>query len=957
MSQTVSTPGQQIEPQLQPQLQIEHRTDPFGLGDPQPRLSWSLASAAPDWEQRGYELEFSPEGGDASTVRVESPEQVLVPWPFEPLASRARGSVRVRVFGSAAESDFSESVVVEAALLNAEDWQAQFISPAAAPGTTAGGHDDPAPIVFTDATVDGELASARLYITALGVYRFSINGQRIGDEELAPGWTSYSHRLRYQTYDVTEQLRSGTNRLEGILGNGWYRGRLGWQDNFDIYGDRLALLAQVELTYTDGRTEIIGTGADWRTCASGILMDDIYDGQHTDLRIANTSEGREVSDPSTAGVEVIERDFSTLVAPDGPPVRITEVLPAVSVDRSPSGQLLVDFGQNLVGWVRLRVSGSAGDQITLRHAEVLEHGELGVRPLRGAQATDIFWLAGTGEEVLEPQFTFHGFRYLEVSGVDDLRADQIEAAVIHSDLRRTGWFESSDPDLNQLHANVVWGMRGNFLDVPTDCPQRDERLGWTGDIQVFSPTASFLYDTAGFLGSWLKDLAVEQYDDGSVPFVIPSVLPHDAPAAAAWGDAATVVPWVMYERFADLDLLRSQFSSMKRWVDKINSLAGDDGVWAGGFQFGDWLDPTAPPENAAAAQADPDVVASAHLVHSAQIVVRAAELLGETEDAAHYGQIAQRALDGFNAEYVTGNGRILSDCPTVYSLAICWTLLTDPEQRAAAGQRLATVVRKAGFRVSTGFVGTPLILDALSEVGEDDLAYRLLLEKGCPSWLYPITMGATTIWERWDSMLPDGSINPGEMTSFNHYAFGAVADWMHRRLAGLAPSAPGYRSIVVRPVPGGGLTSAKASHTSPYGEISVAWQRSDGQFTLDLTVPPGVSATVHLPGTDETQEVRNGTHSWTVADPISDGDAVPPKTIRDVLDRPDLWNSASQILVDNGVVEDSAQLAHRIGPIHDAPVAAFPGAQGNRRTGEVPDYVSQIQKLLGITAPEKESAR
>ncbi|GAA2099369.1 glycoside hydrolase family 78 protein [Microlunatus panaciterrae] len=925
-------------------LQIEHRADTLGLGTARPRLSWTISTDAADWRQTGYEVEYSPAGGQAHTARVDSTEQVLVPWPFEPLTSRERGTLRVRALGSAGQTELSEPVALEAGLLDPADWQARFITPAG-----GGGHEDPAPIVFSDTELSGEVASARLYVTALGLYRFSINGQRVGAEELAPGWTSYSHRLRYQTFDVTDLLQTGTNRLEAILGNGWYRGRLGWSDKFDLYGDRLGLLAQLEISYADGRTEVVGTDASWSSCPSGILFDDIYDGQRTDLRVPNTAGD------AAAGVEVLDRDLSTLVAPEGPPVRITEVLAARSVDRSPSGKLLVDFGQNLVGWVRLKVSGQSGQEITIRHAEVLEHGELGVRPLRSAKATDTFVLSGAGEELLEPQFTFHGFRYVEVTGVDELTADQIEAAVLHSDLERTGWFESSDADLNQLHANVVWGMRGNFLDVPTDCPQRDERLGWTGDIQVFSPTASFLYDTAGFLSSWLKDLAVEQHPDGSVPFVIPDIIRSEAPAAAAWGDAATVVPWVLYERFGDMDVLRTQFASMKRWVDKISSLAGPDGVWAGGFQFGDWLDPIAPPDDPAAAQADPDVVATAHLVHSAQLVARTAELLGEDADAAHYSEIAARALAGFDAEYVSANGRVLSDCPTVYSLALVWSLLSD-EQRSRAGERLATLVRKAGFRVSTGFVGTPLILDALSEVGEDELAYRLLLEKGCPSWLYPITMGATTIWERWDSMLPDGSINPGQMTSFNHYALGAVADWMHRRLAGLAPAAPGYRKITVRPIPGGGLTWAKASHRSPYGLVSVSWRRSDGRFNLDVTVPPGSTAEVFLPGSETPEQVGHGSHSWNVADRVEQEE--PVETVRDVLDHKPLWDSVTQILIEHGVVDDAAQVAQQLGAVHDAPVEAISViARREMQGGDIPDYLKKINNLLGIGSGEKESVR
>ncbi|WP_245574155.1 family 78 glycoside hydrolase catalytic domain [Amycolatopsis nigrescens] len=818
----------------------------LGIGTASPRLSWQVDTTDPDWAQTAYELDL-----DGTVVRVDSAEQVLVPWPFAPLRSRTLAALRVRVASGDRWSDWSEPSTVETGLLAAEDWAARFISP-----VTLGAIDAPAPILSRTVTLRPGIAWARLYVTAHGVYTATMNGAPVGDEVLAPGWTAYQHRLRYQTHDVTALLREGENTLDVLLGNGWFRGRLAWIGKRAFYGERLALLAQLEVGYQDGSVDVIGTDELWTARASGILADDLYDGQHTDFRPAKSTIDT---------VEVVEADLGRLVAPEGPPVRVTEVLPAVEVWRSPSGKTLVDFGQNLVGRVRLRLRNAlAGTEVTVRHAEVLEHGELGVRPLRSAKATDTYVLADAAEVTLEPALTFHGFRYAEVTGAE-VSAEDLDAVVIGTDLRRTGWFGCSDPDLERFHRNVVWGMRGNFADVPTDCPQRDERLGWTGDIQVFAPTATFLFDTAGFLSTWLADLAAEQHHDGAVPFVIPDVLAEGSPAATAWGDAATVVPWVLYQRFGDVGILERQFDSMRGWVDKIAGLT-TDGVWAGGFQFGDWLDPDAPPDNPFAAKADPDVVATAYLVRSAEIVADAARVLGR--DPGEYAKLAARTRAAFARHYVTGAGRILSDAPTVYALALEWALLPTGEQRAHAAGRLAELVRANEFRISTGFVGTPLVTDALCSSGYPDLAYRLLLEKSCPSWLYPVTMGATTVWERWDSMLPDGSINPGEMNSFNHYALGAVADWMHRTLAGLAPAAPGYREITVKPVPDAALTHASARHSTPYGDASVAWRRDDGRFTLDVELPPGTRATVHLPG-GETVGVRHGRHSWTVADPVA----------------------------------------------------------------------------------------
>ena len=681
---------------------------------------------------------------------------------------------------------WSRPATVEVGLLGSDDWTARFVSP------RDNSYGSPAPLLAGVADLPDGIVKARLYATAHGVYLPELNGERVGDEELAPGWTAYQYRLRYQTYDVTSLVRPGENRLEFLVGNGWYRGRLGFQDQKEVYGNRLAVLAQLEVTTADGQVHTFGSDDTWTSRESAVLADDLYDGQRTDLR-------RTPGEPTP--VDVLDADLGLLVAPDGPPVRITDVLPAVEISTSPSGKTLIDFGQNLVGRVRLTVrGGAAGDEVVLRHAEVLEHGELGVRPLRTAKATDSYILAGSDEVTLDSPLTFHGFRYAEVTGVSDLRKEDLEAIVVGSDLPRTGWFDSSHALLNRFHENVVWGMRGNFVDVPTDCPQRDERLGWTGDIQVFSPTASFLFDTAGFLTNWLADLSAEQQKDGSVPFVVPDVLKNSAPATAAWGDAATIVPWVIYERTGDAGLLARQLPSMRAWVDKMADLAGDDLLWSGGFQFGDWLDPTAPPENPFRAKADPDVLATAHLARSAEVVAKAAEVVGDADLAREYADLAARVRQAFAAEYTTEGGRVLSDATTNYALALQWALLPTESQRERAGKRLADLVRTAGFRISTGFVGTPLIADALADSGHPDLAYRLLLQTACPSWLYSVTMGATTVWERYDSMLPDGSINPGQMTSFNHYALGAVADWMHRRVAGLAAGDPGYRTIVVRPL-------------------------------------------------------------------------------------------------------------------------------------------------------------
>ncbi|QSB12868.1 glycoside hydrolase family 78 protein [Natronosporangium hydrolyticum] len=912
---------------------FEHHTGAgpvLGTGARAPRLSWQLsptesAELPPDFRQDGYEIEMTRAGQSPQRFRVDSPDQVLVPWPGPPLTSRESATVRVRVRSGETWTDWSDPATVETGLLAPADWRARFVSPQG-----IGGLDRPAPILRGTLTVPAEVVRARLYATAHGCYRAELNGQPVTDEVLAPGWTSYRHRLRYQTYDVTGLLRPGDNQLAVLLGNGWHRGRLGFLGERARYGDRLALLAQLEVTTADGAVHVLATDGSWTAYESEVLADDLYDGQRTDLRLATRTAPE-------GPVEEVPGDLDALVAPEGPPVRVTQTLPAEQVFRSPSGATLVDFGQNLVGWVRLRVRGhQSGHEIVVRHAEVLEDGELGVRPLRTARATDSYLLAGPDEVVLEPTLTCHGFRYAEVIGVTELSADDITAVVLGSDLRRTGWFESSEPLLDRFHENVVWSARGNFLDLPTDCPQRDERLGWTGDIQVFSPSASFLFDAAGFLSSWLADLAADQYPDGTVPFVVPDILPFSQPAAA-WGDAATIVPWQLYQRTGDLGLLARQLPSMRAWVDRVAALAGPRRVWAGGFQFGDWLDPTAPPDAPFQARTDPDVIATAHLARSASIVAEAAELLGEPDVAARYAELAAEVREAFVAEYLTPGGRVLSDTPTAYALALVWDLMPQA-LRARAGARLADLVRRAGFRISTGFVGTPLVADALTDTGHVDVAYRLLAQTGCPSWLYPVTMGATTVWERWDSMLPDGSINPGEMTSFNHYALGAVADWLHRRVAGLAPAASGYRELLVRPVPGRWLQSAGARHLTPYGEAAVDWERGDGQLTLRVRVPVGTHATVHVPGAPDPVRVGHGAHEWRVADPTPAAPALSSAaTVRDLMDHEPGWTQFVAAAVAAGVATDEPGVAAALGRYLDRPAEAAVAALtwgGGRPGGE-----------------------
>lgn len=700
-----------------------------------------------------------------------------------------------------------------------------------------------APILRATVHLDeghGAITNAQWHVSALGVFEARINGAPVGNEVLSPGWSAYEWRVRYRSYNVTARVRDGVT-LECLLGNGWYRGRLGWSGARCIYGDRLGLIAQLDVTFADGHVQSIETNESWSAHPSTTTENDLYDGQ--------TIDARRASEEKESAVEVLDFDTSRLVPYVGPPVVRRERLKPTRVWTSPSGKTLVDFGQNLVGWIRLRATGAAGTAITVRHAEVLENDELCTFPLRTAKATDTFILSG-GNDEFEPTLTFHGFRYAEVEGFPgSLTADDLEAVVVHSDMRRTGYFECSDDIVNQLHRNVVWGLRGNFLDVPTDCPQRDERLGWTGDLAVFAPTAAYLYDVDGFLRDWLLDLAAEQKDQGRVPVAIPDILKFDKQRAsglgaiidttAIWADASIWVPWALWMAYGDVSVLDTQFESMAAHMRRVESMMSPNGLWDQGFQFGDWLDPDAPVDQPWHAKVKPQVVATACVYRSARMLAEAARLTYRVDESAEFDALATRTRAAFNEHFVEPNGRILSDAATGYALAIVFGLLDDDIAKLA-GNRLAELVEERKFRISTGFAGTPYMTDALTMTGHLDHAYRLLLERECPSWMYAVTQGATTIWERWDSMLPDGSINDGGMTSFNHYALGAVADWMHRTIGGITPLEPGYAKVLVDPKPGGGITWAKASLDTRHGTIKVDWHLEGDRLVVDVEAPDAI---------------------------------------------------------------------------------------------------------------------
>ncbi len=839
------------------------------VGTARPRLSWIVENAV-DWTQRGYELRDAD-----TTVAVESDASLFVPWPFADIRSREQRIVQVRAASDdGRRTDWSDRLVVEAGLLDPADWRAAFVGSAEA--VPAAG--TPSSYLRHGFDVAGPVAAARLYVTALGVFEPYLNGSALGDQVLAPNWTSYYNRLRYQIFDVTDRIQQGRNVVGAVLGDGWYRGPV----SKGVYGDRLALLAQLELLFTDGTRQTVVTDESWRATTGPILAGCIYDGELYDARLELPGwAGADYDDSDWRAVAIVDHPQVSLVAPTDPPIRRIEEVPVVEVLASPSGTVICDFGQNLAGRLRIQVTGEAGDTVTIRHGEVLCDGDLYRENLGTARAEDTYILKGDGVETWEPRFTYRGFRYAEIDGwPGTFDPAQVTAVVLHTDFERTGWFECSDPLVDRLHENSVWTMRSNFLGLPTDNPQRGERRGWTGDAGLFAPSAAFLYDVNGLFASWLADLAADQGADGRMPHTVPSCVfipppPDDAeewirPAwlcsSAAWGDAAVIVPWVLYQRFGDIGLLTRQWDSMRKWVDYAERLAGPTRLWDSTFHFGDWLDPLAAPDRPHRGQTPPEVLATAYFARSAELVARTADVLGHDDDARNYKSLAEQVRMAFRTAFMDDAGNLAVPSATAQALLLAFCLAETDEQRRRAGARLSRIVTGSGYRMSTGLIGTAIICDALCEAGDLAAAYRLVLQTEYPSWLHMVKMGATTIWERWDGIHPDGRINPEPMNSLNQYALGTIVDWLHRTVAGLEPAEPGYRKIRFHPRPGGGLTHASARHRTPYGMAAISWHLDAGRLEIEVQVPANTEAEVLLPGpTTPPVCVRSGTHRWSVA--------------------------------------------------------------------------------------------
>jgi alpha-L-rhamnosidase len=854
------------------QLTTEYHTNPIGIDIVKPRLSWQISTEKQNWKQAAYEIRAAISISDLqkgkkllwSSGKEISDQSVNILYAGPKLSSMQRVYWKVRVWDSNNQtSEWSSPAYWEMGILENEKWVASYI---AMDDITTEKKSHPSQYFRKEFQANKSIKSARVYVTSLGLYELYLNGQKVGNDLFTPGYTSYNHRLQYQTYDVTKMVQKN-NAIGAIVGDGWYRGNIGWNGDYAFYGKQLALLVQLKIDYTDGTSSIILSDKDWKASYGPILESDMYNGEKYDARLEMTGwANSNFDDNEWSKVEILNHSKSILVAPQGPAVRAIEEVKPKKLITTLKGEIVLDLGQNIVGWARMKVNGNAGEKVTLQFAEVLDkEGNFYTINLRAAEATDSYILKGEGEEVFEPHFTSHGFRYIKVIDYPGtLSLDAITGVVIHSEMAPTGSFSTSDPMINQLQSNIRWGQKDNFLDIPTDCPQRDERAGWTGDAQVFSMTAAYNFNVASFYTKWLQDLKADQFENGLVPNEIPDILTGAEGVSAkggatGWADAAVIIPWTVYQSYGDKRILEEQYSSMKGWVDYMAKESGDDFLWnnQNHWHWGDWLAYNADKPDYNGSVTEKDLIATAYAYYSTTLLSKTAAIIGKSEDVVKYQKLARRIKEAFIKEYITPNGRLVSHTQTAYALAISFDLIPT-ELIGKSAEYFAQDVEKFGH-LTTGFLGTPLLCTTLSKIGRDDLAFMLLNRKEFPSWLYPITMGATTIWERWDTQKPDGTIIEG-MNSFNHYAYGAIGEWLYTHVGGLKidPEIPGYKHILFEPNPGGGLTAANAEFQSLYGSIKSNWKIDQKIFNYEVVIPPNTTGTVSLKGATSSTLKLNG---------------------------------------------------------------------------------------------------
>jgi len=826
------------------QLKTNRIVNPLGFAIEKPAFSW-IVEDTHDKTQTAAQVLVSLDS-DFRRVIFDSGKvdgSIIDSLAYHPpilVSPRTRYYWKVRVWGEN-ESAESEAAWFETSKME-ESWNAQWITPDT---------DDNQlhTILYHYFVLPDKAVSARAYICGLGLYHFELNGKKVGNEYFNPNCNAYDQWIQYQTFDILEYLATGSNLVSFMLGNGWYKGRYGANGGAtEFYGDRFALICEIHVTLENGAEVIIGTDPSWKAQPSPVIASDIFDGETCDARI-----GKVVPAPDkTFGVRPIEIDMARLEARRSLPVCINEEIKPIAIIHTPAGETVMDMGQNMTGWLRFRTNAPSGTRIHLQFGEVLQGGNFFRDNLRTAKAEYIY-VADGSDTVVEPYFTFFGFRYVKISGWSgDLNLNDFTGCVVYSRMDIIGEIETSNEKVNQLFRNAMWGQKGNFLDIPTDCPQRDERLGWSGDTQMFSGTACFNMDSAAFFSKYAYDLYKEQAKTGGmVPHIIP-MSNLDKGGSTAWGDVATILPWNVYEFYGDTDILEQQFGSMCAWVDYIRDIddaSGGKRLWTEGTHFGDWLSLDASDPTSRKGGTPHDFIASAFYCYSAGIVAKAATVLGKRKQAEAYGRLSAEIKAAIQREYFTATGRLAVPTQTGYVLALFMDLVPEAHRERVQNDLIAKLNEdKAHLR--TGFVGTPYLCRVLSDIGANDLAYRLLLNEDYPSWLYAINLGATTIWERWNSLNPDGSISSTGMNSLNHYAYGSIVEWMYRNMCGLNPCSDevtGFRSALIAPQPDKSIQWVRARYRSAAGLYESGWQfDAEGRLILEISIPFNASAKVIL---------------------------------------------------------------------------------------------------------------
>ena len=866
-------------------LRCEYLVNPQGLDETSPRLSWAMESERRGARQTAYRVCVASSavalaGGEADlwdTGRVESDASTQIAYEGAALGSRMSCHWQVEVWDESGASMTSEPAQWTMGLLEAGEWKAKWIThdpeiverdaEATAPTMTEPGTP---PLLRKEFGVKGKIARAMVYVSGRGLFELRINGAKVGEDIFAPEWTDYDKRIHYRTYDVTEMVREGENAIGAMLGDGWWSGYVGWQETRARYGSlENSLMVQLEVELEGGERVTVGTDGSWKCEAGPILTSDFMMGEHYDARRDRAGwDAAGYDDGAWLEVREVAAPGVPLVAQRSQPVQVVETLTPVSVNEIEPGVFIYDLGQNIAGWVRLRLSGPAGTRVQLRHGERLNpDGTMYTENLRRAKATDTIVLKGAGEEVWEPRFTFHGFQYIELTGLDAPPPEgAVTGCMVMSATPQTGEFECSHPLVNRLWQNALWSQKDNFLTVPTDCPQRDERLGWMGDAQVFSRTASYNMDVAAFFTKWMIDVEDAQTEDGIFPDTAPRLREGEnfigldmLCGGAGWADAGVIIPFTMWRVYGDRRMLERHWGAMAKWLEYVER-TNPRGIRENELNnnYGDWL---CIPSDREFRTHSPmkTLLATAYWADDAAKLARIALELGRKEDAKRYLAMFERVREAFQKEWLLEDGKLAVETQTAYLLALAFNLLPE-EVRERAAEHLVENIKELDWHLSTGFIGISHLNPILTLAGRADVAYRLLLNEDYPSWLYPVVHGATTIWERWNGWTHEGGFFEPTMNSFNHYSLGSVGEWLYRHVAGieLDAEAPGFQRFVLRPYLGAGLDHARASYRTQFGKIESQWRLDGAGVEWEVRIPANSSAQVWIPAAGGAEVTEGG---------------------------------------------------------------------------------------------------